>query len=179
MSKYENKLGVKHQLIRLVWSVCWGLFASWIPRSVASGWKRCLLRCFGAKIDSSAVVYSTAKIYYPKNLIMGKNSCIASNVDCYNVDMIIIGKHVTVSQKAFLCTASHNIESDRHELITKPVIIEDKAWVGAGAYIGLGVTIGEGAVVGATASVYKSIEPWTVVGGNPAKTIKKRVIKYA
>lgn len=110
---------------------------------------------------------------------MEENSCLASDVDCYNVDMIIIGKHVTVSQKAFLCTASHSIESEKHELITKPIRIEDEAWVGAGAYIGLGATIGEGAVVGATASVYKSVEPWTVVGGNPAKPIKKRVIKQA
>lgn len=41
----------------------------------------------------------------------------------------------------------------------------------------MGVTIGQGAVVGATASVYKDVESWTVVGGNPAKFIKKREIK--
>lgn len=40
----------------------------------------------------------------------------------------------------------------------------------------MGVGLGEGAVVGATASVYKSVEPWNVVGGNPAKVIKKRVL---
>ncbi len=43
--------------------------------------------------------------------------------------------------------------------------------------IGMGVEIGEGAVVGATASVYKSVEPWTVVGGNPAKVVKKRTLR--
>ena len=43
----------------------------------------------------------------------------------------------------------------------------------------MGVTVGEGAVVGARAAVFKNIEPWTVVGGNPAKYIKKRVIKNA
>lgn len=43
--------------------------------------------------------------------------------------------------------------------------------------IGMGVKIGEGAVVGATASVYKSVEPWTVVGGNPAKVVKKRTLR--
>ena len=41
----------------------------------------------------------------------------------------------------------------------------------------MGVTIGQGAVVGATASVYKDVEPWTIVGGNPAKFIKKREVK--
>ena len=44
--------------------------------------------------------------------------------------------------------------------------------------MGMGVTIGEGAVVGARAAVFKDVEPWTVVGGNPAKVIKNRIIKY-
>ena len=43
--------------------------------------------------------------------------------------------------------------------------------------IDLGGSIGEGAVVGARAAVFKDVEPWTVVGGNPAKFIKNRVIK--
>ena len=63
-----------------------------------------------------------------------------------------------------------------NHLITAPIVIEDQAWIGAKAFVGMGVTIGQGAVVGATASVYKNVEPWTVVGGNPARVIKKRVI---
>ena len=47
----------------------------------------------------------------------------------------------------------------------------------ANCFIGLGVTVGDGAVIGATSSVFKDVEPWTVVGGNPAKFIKKRVMK--
>ena len=61
-------------------------------------------------------------------------------------------------------------------LITAPIVIEDQAWIGAKAFVGMGVTIGQGAVVGATASVYKDVAPWTVVGGNPAKFIKERKI---
>ena len=59
-------------------------------------------------------------------------------------------------------------------LITAPIIIKEKAWVGARAFIGLGVYIGKEAVVGATASVYKNVEDYHVVGGNPAKTLKIR-----
>ena len=61
-------------------------------------------------------------------------------------------------------------------MITAPIVIEDQAWVGADVFIGMGVTVGQGAVVGARASVYKDVDPWTVVGGNPAKFIKKRTI---
>ncbi len=176
---YVNHLGRRHQIVRLVWTLVWAVGASWLPRNIGAGWKRMLLRLFGARIASHANIYSTAKIYYPANLIMEEYSCLASGVDCYNVAPIHIGSFATVSQGAFLCTASHDISSAGHELITAPVKICDQAWVGAKAYVGMGVTVGEGAVVGATASVYKDVEPWTVVGGNPAKFIKKRVIKDA
>lgn len=174
---YINQLGRKHQIIRMLWSVVWTMCAQWLPRSLGSSWKRFLLRLFGAKIAKTARVYSSAKIYYPANLEMDEYACIASDVDCYNVAPIRIGKYATVSQGAYLCTASHDITSPGHELITAPITIGNQAWVGAGAFIGMGVEIPEGAVVGARAALFKSINPWDVVGGNPAKFIKKRVIK--
>lgn len=177
LSKYRNALGRKNQCIRLLWSIVWGVFARPLPRSVGSGWKRFLLRLFGAKIDRTAVVYSSAKIYYPANLVMERYSCLASDVDCYNVAPVHIGANTTVSQGAYLCTAGHDITDPLNHLVTAPIVIEDQAWVGARAFIGMGVTVRQGAVVGATASVYKDVEPWTVVGGNPAKPIKKRIIK--
>lgn len=108
---------------------------------------------------------------------MEEYSCIASDVECYNVDKVFVGAHATVSQGAFLCTASHDISHPRNPLVTAPIFIREQAWVAARTYVGLGVTIGEGAVVGATASVYKDVEPWTIVGGNPARFIKKREVK--
>lgn len=174
---YENALSRKHQLVRLAWGIVWPLGTWFLPRSMCSGWKRFLLRSFGAKIHPTAVVYSSAKVYYPANLVMDEYACLASEVDCYNVAPIHIGAQSTVSQGAFLCTASHDITDPKNHLITKPIVIEGQAWVGAGAFVGMGVTIHEGAVVGARAAVFKSVEPWTVVGGNPAKFIKKREIK--
>lgn len=177
LSKYHNSLSRKHQMLRLVWTVVWGVFARPLPRSAGSGWKRFLLRSFGAKIHPTAVVYSSVKVYYPANLVMEEYSCLASDVDCYNVAPIYIGANSTVSQGAYLCTASHDISSPLNPLITAPIVIEDQAWVAAKAIVGMGVTIGQGAVVGAGACVFKNVEPWTVVGGNPAKFIKKRIIK--
>ncbi len=107
---------------------------------------------------------------------MDDNAWIGPQVDCYNAALIKMEKNSTISQRAFICTASHNISSKKHELITSPIIIEQQAWIAAEAFIGPGVTIGEGAVVGARACVVKNVEPWTVVGGNPAKFIKKREI---
>ena len=61
--------------------------------------------------------------------------------------------------------------------ITAPIIIEESVWIAAASYIAPGVTVSKGAVVGATASVYKNVEAWNVVGGNPAIVLKIRKIK--
>ena len=107
---------------------------------------------------------------------MEEYSLLGAQVDCYNPGKVILKSNSIVSQKVYLCAASHNISSPKHNLIIAPIIIESQAWIAAGSFIGMGVTIHEGAVVGATASVFKDVEPWTVVGGNPAKFIKKRHI---
>lgn len=177
LGQYKNAQSRGNQVKRLIWSVCWLLLARWLPRSIGSGWKRFLLRCFGAKMSPSAVVYSSTRIYAPWNLEMGEHSCLADDVDCYNVAPVIIGANTTVSQKSYLCTASHDITKSNLPLITAPIIIEDQVWVGSDVFIGMGVTIGQGTVVGARASVYKSVAPWKVVGGNPAKVLKERVVE--
>lgn len=162
---------------RLLWMITWRLLARPFPKSIFAGWKRMLLRLFGAKMSSTAIVYASAKVFMPWNLVMDDYACIADGVDCYNAAPIHIGVNATVSQRAYLCTASHDISDTHHRQIQRPINIGDRAWVCAEAYVGPGVTIGEGAVVGARGCAYKNVEPWTVVGGNPAKVIKKRIIK--
>lgn len=177
LSKYKNQLSRKNQLARMLWTIIWGIFARPLPRSMGNSWKIFLLRLFGAKIHKDAVVYSTVSVYMPWNLEMDAYSCLAPEVDCYNVDKIKIGANATVSQKTYLCSASHDVALAHNPLIHAPIVIEDQTWIGADAYIGMGVTVGQGAVVGARACVYKDVEPWTIVGGNPAKFIKIRILK--
>ena len=140
-------------------------------------WKILLLRLFGAKVAWTANVYSSAKVFKPWLLEMKDYACLASGVDCYNAAPVVLGVNAIVSQRAFLCTAGHDITDPHHHQTEAPIIIEDRAWVCAEAFVGQGVTIGEGAVVCPRGVAVKNVEPWTVVGGNPAKVIKKRVIK--
>ena len=177
LTDYKSELGKKNKIKRLIWQIVWFLFAKPFPQRLANSWKIFLLKLFGAKLHKTAVVYSTAKIYAPWNLEMDEYACLAPQVDCYNVDKIFIGKHTTISQKSYLCTASHDISNGKFTLITSPIIIEEQVWVAAASYIGPGVIVKKGAVIGATTSVYKDVEPWNVVGGNPAKVLKIRTIK--
>ena len=176
LSTYKDTLSTRNKLARLIWSMVWFVLARPLPRSLGNPWKLMLLRIFGAKVHPKAVVYSSAKIYMPWNLEMHEYACLAPEVDCYNVVKISIGAHATISQKTYLCAASHDITKSSNPLITASIIIMDQAWVGADAFIGMGVTVGQGAVVGAKSAVFKDVEPWTIIGGNPAKFIKKRII---
>ena len=176
LSKFVPPYNTSNKIRRLCWSVCWSLLARPFPRGTFMPWKRFLLRLFGAKIAKTAGVYPTATIFMPWNLEMKDYSFIGPDVDCYNAAPIVIGNHAVVSQRAYLCTASHDITLSTHPQIEKPIVIEDKVWVAAESFVGPGVTIGEGAVVGARACVFKDVESWTVVGGNPAKFIKYRTI---
>jgi putative colanic acid biosynthesis acetyltransferase WcaF len=177
LSVYKNELSFKNQLLRFSWNITWLLLARPFPRRFGNRWKIRLLRIFGAKIHPTATVYSSVRIYMPWKLKMGEYSCLAPEVDCYNVDWIEIGAHTIISQKSYLCTASHDIRKIAFPLVTSPIRINDQVWVAAGAFIGPGVEIGQGAIVAACSVVIRNVSEWTMVGGNPAVQIGKREIQ--
>lgn len=172
---YRNRLSLGNRLARACWNLAWLLLYRPSPR-FCFAWRRMLLRLFGAEVREGAHAYPRCRIWAPWNLTMGEHSCLADGVDCYCVAPVRLGAHAVVSQYTFLCTATHDYEDPGFRLITRPIEIGDDAWVGARAFVGPGVRVGEGGVVGATASVYRDVPEWTVVGGNPAKEIKKRVM---
>ncbi len=174
---YKNNLSIKNKLGRLIWNICyWFLFRP-LPTKFFNWWRAFILRLFGAKIGKNNTIYPSAKVWAPWNLIVGNNSCISKGVNLYNPGVIIIRDNVVISERVFICTPSHDITDKSFPLITTTIKIEKKSWIAAEAFIGPGVTIEEGAVVGARAAVFKDVEPWCVVGGNPAVFLKKRVIK--
>lgn len=162
---------------RVVWNITAAFLFRPFITPVFRKWRIALLRLFGAKIEWDANVYASVKIWAPWMLQMGHRACLGPEVICYNQDWVVLEDEAIVSQYSYLCTAGHDVNmmntADK-SLITAPIILKTKSWIGARSFIGMGVEIGEGAVVGATASVYKSVEPWSVVGGNPCKIIKMR-----
>ena len=176
MNLSDYKEEKPHHLKRLFWYVINATIFRLMLGRTTKLLRHSLLKLFGAEINKDAYIYSSATIFAPWNLKVGR-VCIGPNTILYNKDLIVIGDDSVISQGTYLCTASHDISSKMLPLNTAPIIIGDNVWVAADAFVGMGVTIGEGAVVGARAAVFKDVEPWTVVGGNPAKFIKNRVIK--
>lgn len=172
LARYTNRHSRK--LKRLVWEIVWAVLFRPTPRWCLNGWRCFLLRAFGAKIGRGVRIQGAAKIWQPWKLTIGDNSWVDGGVSLYSVDEIAIGSNAVVSEGAFICTASHDIESVTFDLTTAPVTIGDMAWVCARAIVLPGVTIGEGAVVAAGAVAAKDVAPLAIVAGNPAKKVGSR-----
>jgi putative colanic acid biosynthesis acetyltransferase WcaF len=158
---------------RVAWNAVYLVLFRPSPK-IFHGWRRMLLRAFGAEIHPTAKVFPSAKIWAPWNLSMDEYSCLSFNVDCYCVAPVRIGAHSTISQYSYLCTASHDIHDPAMRLTTAPITIGDGAWVCADVFVAPGVTIGGGAVVGARASVFEDVPAWSVAAGNPCRVLRER-----
>jgi len=163
----------KNRIGRLLWGIAWLCLFRPTPRFLY-GWRRLVLRIFGARIGREAHIYPSVRIWAPWNLEVGEFSALGHAVDCYCVARIRVGAHVGISQYSYLCSASHDISDPHLALTSAPITIEDGAWIAADVFVGPGVRVGAGAVVGARSSVFRNVEPWTVVCGNPARFLKKR-----
>ncbi len=177
LSEYKNEFSFRNKAGRVIWNISYIFLFRPFALPFFRKWRIFILRLFGGKINYSSVIYASARVWAPWNLEMHAHACIGRNVDCYNQGKITIKESAVVSQKTYLCASSHDITDRKHPLITKPIVIESQAWVAADAFIGPGVTIGEGAVVAARSAVFKDVDPWTIVRGNPAEFVKLRVIK--
>lgn len=166
------KYGRCTQIARVLWAFAHPLFA-WSPR-IFWGWRRMLLRAFGARIGRDVHVYPNVRITMPWNVEIRDGAAVGDRVILYALGPILIGPRATVSQNAHLCAGSHDLDRADRPLLTPPIIIGADAWVAADAFIGPGVAVGDAAVVGARAVAMRDVADGHVVAGNPAKVLRNR-----
>lgn len=164
---------LSHRLLRALWGVVWTVFGQWTPVPL-HGWRRALARAFGAKVDRHARIYPGVRIWYPPNLTMAAYATLGPRADCYCMASITMETFALVSQGAYLCAGTHDIDDPNFQLQARSIVIASRAWIAAEAFVGPGVVVGEGAVLGARAVTVKNLEPWGVYVGNPARRIRNR-----
>jgi len=174
--KYATHGDPRERLAQRFWEVVrvvvWGL-SPWFAR----GWRAAWFRIFGGKIAGGGISLGRkARLDFPWNITIGEASSIADGSLIRASCEIDIGRNVCISEGVKILTASHDISSPHFNLVRRPVRVSDNVWIAMNAIILPGVTIGEGAVIAAGAVVTKSVAAWSVVGGNPAKAIKRRVV---
>lgn len=125
---------------------------------------RCaILRLFGAQIGDGVLIRHRVSVQWPWKLVIGDHSWVGVGAELYNLDDIVIGSNVCISQYAYLCTGSHDRTSETFEFDNGPIVVEDGAWVCARTTVLRGVTIGANSVVGATSLVAHDIPPDSIV----------------
>lgn len=161
----------------------WYVQLWWILQSTLFGmspqfmysWRRMLLIIFGAKIGRNVLIRSSVRVTYPWKLTIGDNCWIGDDVCLYSLSSIKIGSNVVISQKSYICSATHDYSLPSFDMVGKPVNIEDEVWIATDVFVAPGVTINHGSLVGARSSVYGNIPSEKIFVGNPAKEVGNRV----
>lgn len=172
-ARHESPWTTRQKIGRVLWWFVQGTAWRWSWHNFY-GWRRFLLRTFGADVHPEARLRPSVRIECPWNVSVGANAVVGDFSTVYALGKITIGDRVTVSQGVHLCAGTHDFSRPDFPLIKPPIRIEDDAWLAADAFVGPGVTVGKGAILGARGCAFKDLEPQTIYGGNPAKPLGKR-----
>ena len=159
-------------VVQLWWIVQSLLFAT--SPQFMYGWRRWLLRLFGAKVGKHVILRPTMCVQFPWKVTIGDYAWIGDDVNLYSLGPISIGRNAVISQKSYLCTGSHGATDPTFPIFFEPIVIEPEAWIATDVFVGPGVTIGRGTVVGARSSVFKSLPAGKICIGSPAQVIRER-----
>lgn len=139
-----------------------------------------LYQIFGMKIHKSVRIENDIDFLGLKNIQIGEQSFVGKRTRFVAYDAkIIVGKNVLIASNTTILSRTHifseldtPINTQGYE--NKTVIIEDDVWIGANSTILYGVIIGKGSIIAANSVVTKDVDAYSIVGGVPAKFIKKR-----
>jgi len=168
----KNSRGRPAWLVQLWWLVQSTIFA--MSPQFLYGWRRFILRMFGAKVGKGVLVRPSVKITYPWNVSFDEHAWIGDEVVLYSLSNISIGNHAVISQRSYICTGFHDYSKSSFDTILKNVVIENGVWLATDVFVAPGVRIKEGCIVGARSSVFSDLPSNMICIGTPAKPTKKR-----
>ena len=158
--------------VQLWWLVQASLFR--LSPQFAYGWRRMLLRVFGAQVGEGAIIRPSVRITYPWKVSIGAHSWIGDRTELYSLDRIEVGSDCCISQDCYLASASHDIHSLSFGYLTGPIRIDNEVWLASGVFVMPGITIGQGAVVAARSVVTRKVDASEIVAGTPARKVGTR-----
>ena len=164
---------LSNRIRRVSWNFARLLLYRPTPRPMHA-WRSAVLRLFGAEIGPGCHFYPAARIWAPWNLRAADHVTVADGAELYNPAPFVLGSRVIVSQDAYLCGATHDYDDEQFPLVAFTMEIGAYAWICARASVAPGVCVGEGAVLGLGSIATRTLDPWTVYAGVPARRIKLR-----
>jgi len=162
--------------VALLWQMVQATLFRWSPHFL-HGWRRMLLRAFGAKIGQSVVLRPSARVHFPWRLEIGDRSWIGDEVWLYSLGEIRIGSDTVIAQRSYLCAGSHDYLDPSFPTLLPPISVGNQVWLASDVFVGPGVSIGDGAVVGARGSVFRDLPGGMIYRGSPAQLVGPRQAK--
>jgi putative colanic acid biosynthesis acetyltransferase WcaF len=144
------------------------------PWQISSSLRVRALKLFGADIGKGVIFRPRTRVKFPWKLHIGDRSWIGEGVWFHNQDHIYIGSDVVLSQETFLTTGSHAHRRDM-ALITRPIHVEDGAWVTARCVLLGGTVIGQSALVTPSSVVHGHVPPNRVWGSAESVDLGPRI----
>lgn len=156
-----------------LWWIVQSVFFHASPQ-VAYGWRRMLLRLFGAQIGKGVILRPSVRITYPWKVRIGDHSQIGDRVELYSLGEIEIGSHSVVSQDCYICTGGHDPARSDFAIYESPVSIGDGVWLAAGCFVMPGVHVRNGTFAKVRSLLVKDTEESGIYAGSPARWVGNR-----
>ena len=118
------------------------------------------------------MIRANVNVSFPWRLVVGDHVWIGEDVGILTLAPVAIESNVCISQRAYLCTGSHDFRREDFKLQLAPITVREGSWIAAASFIAPGVEIGSGAIVSA-GGVFESVAPKTLVRGNPATVVSE------
>ena len=134
-----------------------------------------LLRIFGAKIGRDVVVKPGVNIKYPWKLEIGNYVWIGEDVWIDNLDKVVIGNNVCISQGVMLLCGNHNYKKSTFDLIIGKIMLRDGVWIGAKSIVTQNVVCENHSVLTVNSVASSNLDSYSVYTGNPAKKVRNRI----
>lgn len=174
--KVPSDTPLKVKLLRALWGLFQIPFWEHTP-SALSPLRISLLKLFGAEIGPACLIGPGVRVWVPWNLTMGERSTIGANTEIQNFLPVIIGRHVVISQRNYICTSTHDHTDPYFSMLSTPITIGSQSWVASECVLGPGAEVGEGAVISVRSVVTKPMPPWMICAGSPCRPLTERIMR--
>ena len=139
--------------------------------------RRAFYRMVGMRIGQGSSIHMKLTLYNPGGIHIGEDTIIGERCTLDGRAPLTIGNHVDIASEVMVYNSEHDVNDENFKPIVAPVTVEDYVFIGPRAILLPGVTVGKGAIVGAGAVVTKNVEPYSIVGGVPARVIGQRTVR--
>lgn len=153
----------------------------WVGHIPLHSFRNIVYRGAGVKIGQGSTLHMWANFFQPQNIIIGNGTIVGDHAFLDGRASLKIGNHVDIASGVMIYNSEHDLDSPDFKAREEPVEIEDYVFIGPRVIILPGVKVGKGAVIAAGAVVTRDVDPFSIVGGVPAKEIgvrKNKNLRY-